>query len=268
MVLNGVELASGSIRIHRSDIQERVMKRVGFPKELAQQRFGFLLEAFKYGAPPHGGFAIGFDRLVAMILGYTDIREVIAFPKNKSAECPMDGCPAEVERKQVEELHIKLNVMHSKKSEVIDKIKEMLSKEKKEFEVIEHGMVHSPEDGAKARGIEVKQCAKAYLLRADTGYAIAVISGPKEIDLVKLKAITKNTKLELASPDDIKRVTGCSLGAVPPFGHVFDVKTYVDKGLTTNEIIGFTAGSHTTSIKMHYKAFESIEKPVIGEFVK
>jgi aspartyl-tRNA synthetase len=108
MVLNGVELASGSIRIHNWDLQERVMKRAGFSKEQAQKRFGFLLEAFTYGAPPHGGFAIGFDRLVAMILGYSDIREVIAFPKNKSAECPMDGCPTEVDENQLKELHIKL----------------------------------------------------------------------------------------------------------------------------------------------------------------
>ncbi len=110
LVLNGVELASGSIRIHRPDIQERVMARVGFPKESAEKRFGFLLEAFKYGAPPHGGFAIGFDRLVAMMLGYDDIREVIAFPKSKSAECPMDGCPTELEEKQLKELNIKIDV--------------------------------------------------------------------------------------------------------------------------------------------------------------
>jgi aspartyl-tRNA synthetase len=111
MVLNGVELASGSLRIYRPDIQERVMKRVGFPKELAEKRFGFLLKAFEYGAPPHGGFAIGFDRLVSMMNGISDIREVIAFPKNKAAECPMDGSPSEIDKAQLKELHIKTDVL-------------------------------------------------------------------------------------------------------------------------------------------------------------
>lgn len=110
LVLNGVELASGSIRIHKQDIQEKVMKVVGIDKKDAEKKFGFLLEAFKYGAPPHGGFAIGFDRLVAMMLGLNDIREVIAFPKNKNAECPMDGCPTPPEERALRELHIKFDV--------------------------------------------------------------------------------------------------------------------------------------------------------------
>jgi len=114
MVLNGVELASGSIRVHRPDVQERIMNRVGFPKELAEKRFGFLLEAFKYGAPPHGGFAIGFDRMVAMMQGINDIKEVIPFPKNKAAQCPMDGSPSEVDEKTLKELKIKTDIVKKK----------------------------------------------------------------------------------------------------------------------------------------------------------
>jgi len=108
LVLNGSELGSGSIRVHDPDIQERIMKVVGFPKKLAEERFGFLLESFKYGAPPHGGFAVGFDRLVALLMGITDIREVIAFPKNKNAESPMDGSPAELAEKDLTVLKLKL----------------------------------------------------------------------------------------------------------------------------------------------------------------
>ncbi|MFT4303343.1 MAG: aspartate--tRNA ligase [Candidatus Woesearchaeota archaeon] len=110
LVLNGVELASGSIRVHRPDIQQKIMDIVGFPKEKAEERFGFLLEAFKFGAPPHGGFGLGFDRLVAMLCGFNDIRDVIAFPKNKSAQCPMDGSPSSVEPEQLKELHIKTDI--------------------------------------------------------------------------------------------------------------------------------------------------------------
>jgi aspartyl-tRNA synthetase len=108
LVLNGVEVASGSIRINRRDIQERVMNVIGLTIEDAEKKFGFLLEAFKYGAPPHGGFAPGMDRLVALMCGTNDIREVIAFPKNKQGECPMDGCPSDIDEKVRRELHLKV----------------------------------------------------------------------------------------------------------------------------------------------------------------
>jgi aspartyl-tRNA synthetase len=107
MVLNGIELASGSIRINRRDVQERVMNVIGLTIEDAEKKFGFLLEAFKYGAPPHGGFAIGLDRITSLICGTNDIREVIVFPKNKQGECPMDGCPTEVDEKVKRELKLK-----------------------------------------------------------------------------------------------------------------------------------------------------------------
>ena len=114
LVLNGWELASGSIRINRPEIQERVMKILGHTKEQLEKKFGFLLEAFRYGAPPHGGIGIGFDRTVALMLGLSDIREVVAFPKNKSAECPMDGCPSEVDDKQMKELSLKCEIVKKK----------------------------------------------------------------------------------------------------------------------------------------------------------
>ena len=108
LVCNGVELASGSIRIHDADLQKRVFRFLGISDEQAQQRFGFLLEAFKYGPPPHGGIAPGFDRLVAMMAGETTIREVIAFPKNTLGQCPMDDSPSVVDPRQLEDLHIRI----------------------------------------------------------------------------------------------------------------------------------------------------------------
>jgi aspartyl-tRNA synthetase len=105
-VLNGVELGSGSIRIHDPTLQRKIIKLAGYTDEEIDHRFGFLLSAFEYGAPPHGGFAIGFDRLVALLLGENDIREVIAFPKNKAAEGLMDGCPSEIAQKQLKEVHL------------------------------------------------------------------------------------------------------------------------------------------------------------------
>jgi aspartyl-tRNA synthetase len=106
LVCNGVELASGSIRIHEVELQKRIFRFLGISDEQAQNRFGFLLEAFRYGPPPHGGIAPGFDRLVAMMAGEQTIREVIAFPKNTLGQCPMDDSPSPVDAKQLADLHI------------------------------------------------------------------------------------------------------------------------------------------------------------------
>jgi len=117
LVLNGIELASGSLRINRPEVQERVMNVIGLDKKAAERKFGFLLEAFKYGAPPHGGFGMGFDRIVALMAGTNDIREVIAFPKNKAAQCLMDNSPSEIEPIQMKELHIKIEAEKAGKKE-------------------------------------------------------------------------------------------------------------------------------------------------------
>ncbi len=108
LVLNGYELASGSIRIHDPELQKRIFRIVGFSEEEAAEKFGFLTEAFKYGAPPHGGIAPGLDRLVMLMAGETSIKEVIAFPKNSFAQSLMDDCPSEVDSKQLVDLHINI----------------------------------------------------------------------------------------------------------------------------------------------------------------
>lgn len=108
VVLNGVELGGGSIRIHKSEIQSKVFDLLNISQESAKEKFGFLLDALTYGAPPHGGLAIGFDRLCALLVGEDSIREVIAFPKTQKAICPMSNAPSQVTDKQLKELGIKV----------------------------------------------------------------------------------------------------------------------------------------------------------------
>jgi len=108
MVLNGWELGSGSVRIHEPGMQQQIFSLIGMDETEAQSRFGFLLDAFRYGAPPHAGFAFGVDRLVALLAGEESIREVIAFPKTQSGADPLTGAPGPIDAAQLTELGLRV----------------------------------------------------------------------------------------------------------------------------------------------------------------
>ncbi len=110
LVFNGVELASGSIRNHRAEIQRRIFSLMGYSPEDQEEKFGMLLHALEFGAPPHGGVALGLDRLAAILAGEDSIREVIAFPKTQKGTCPLSGSPSPVEAKKLKEAHIRLDL--------------------------------------------------------------------------------------------------------------------------------------------------------------
>lgn len=112
LVVNGIEIGSGSIRMHERQLQQKIFETIGLSQDEARKRFGFLLDALTYGAPPHGGIALGLDRFVALLSGVDSVRDVIAFPKTQSGMCPLTDAPSEVEERQLKELGIKIDTPH------------------------------------------------------------------------------------------------------------------------------------------------------------
>ncbi|MCF7845686.1 MAG: aspartate--tRNA ligase [Candidatus Peribacteraceae bacterium] len=269
VILNGYEIGGGSVRIHERDLQKKIFDILKISDEDAERRFGHILKAFSFGAPPHGGIAWGLDRIAMLFAGEPNIREVIAFPKTNKAEDLMLGAPDIIPAEQLKEANIRSTADVKKtKRDVFLEIVELLESNKIKFEKLEHAPVKTSAEAAQVRGTTLEQAARALVWKTENGYIQSVCSAAKEVDEAKLKKVAEVKKLELAKPEEVKKITGCEIGCVPPFGNLFDLPVFVDKSLEPEEIIVFNAGEHTKSIKMPFADYIKIIGSKTSEFAK
>jgi aspartyl-tRNA synthetase len=264
LVLNGFEVGGGSIRIHQKEIQEKVFDLIGF-SEKQKQEFEHMLNAFTYGVPPHGGIAPGVDRFLMTVLGEPSVREVMAYPTSASGQISVMDAPSEATSGQLDELGIALA---TNTQDVYMRITKELDRMRINYKAYEHEPVHTSEEAAKVRGTPLSLGAKAILMYADEKPIMVAVSGDSKIDFKMFKVFSGIKDLRMASPDEVFKVTGVKIGAVPPYGHIFGISLYLDDKIKKNNKLVFNAGLHDKSIEINYKDFEKVTKPIVGSFSK
>lgn len=226
-----------------------------------------MLTAFTYGVPPHGGIAPGLDRLLMAILGEPSVREVMAYPTSASGQTSVMDAPSEASEEQLKELGIAVAVQNKNKTgSIYDAIIEELKKQGIEFKNYEHKAVYTSQEAASVRNTDIHAGAKALVMYKDEAPVILVLPADMKVDTHTFKKIYKSRNLRMATKEEVEKITSVSIGAVPPFGHIFYIPIYMEKSLRDNERIVFNAGMHTRSIEMKESDYEKIAKPIVGEF--
>lgn len=271
LVCNGEEVGGGSIRSHEPEVLSAVFEVMGYSKAEIEEKFGHMLTAFRYGAPPHGGIAPGIDRLVGMLTGEAAIREVVAFPQTSSGTTAVMDAPTPVSAQQLKELGIQ--IIGQKKSKgsgkmVYERIIKLLKTGKTDYQACEHEPVFTSEQSAKARGTTVRQGAKALVMYGDKKPVMLVLSAGDQVDTRAFKKVFGTKDLRMATAEEVEKLTGTKVGAVPPFGNLFNLPMFVEKRLGENEEIAFNAGLRTRSIKMKYGDFAKLVEHQAGSFAK
>lgn len=264
MVLNGTELGGGTIRIHDPELQRKIFSILGVSDEDAERRFGHMLNAFKYGAPPHGGIAFGLDRMVMILQDEPNIREVIPFPKDQKAKDLMTGAPDIVPDAQIEEAGISIleeNKQFEGKDEPTSKdlpsqeLQSFLEENKIEYNVLYHPPLMTAEDAAREHGVPLGECIKKYVLRTENGFCLAILPGDTHLNFAKLQNILSVDKLLLADVQEVRKQTGFERSAMHPFGNLYKLPTYIDEKLKNVDIMYFSAGKNTVSAGIKTKDY-------------
>ncbi|MFC1790400.1 YbaK/EbsC family protein, partial [Patescibacteria group bacterium] len=248
LVGTGFEWITGGQRINNyQQLLDNIHKWGNKPED-----FEIYLQSFKYGMPPEGGWCIGAERATQGILGLPNIRQASLFPRD------------------MERVDIRLKLLKKKKKrekrDVYADLVALLKDKGVDYQPYQHKAVFTSQEAAEVRGTKLEQGAKALVMYADKEPVFLVLSAASKVDSKVFKKAFGFKDLRMATPDQVEEITGVQVGAVPPFGNLFNLKTFVDQGLGKNKEIAFNAGKHTHSIKMSYASFVQVAKPALGEF--
>jgi aspartyl-tRNA synthetase len=281
LALNGYEVLSGSIRNHNPEILVKAFEKLGYDADEVKKRFGGLYNAFQYGAPPHGGWAIGFDRLFMVLIDESNIRDTYAFPKSSSGHELMMGAPSTLDEAQMKELGIKLtdeakeNLAEKKRQTegrgelVRDKIIQILDEAEVEYKYSEHKEVKTSQEAADLRGVSLSEGRKALIVKGkdSSNNFMFVIPADKRLSLEKASKEV-GEKVIMEEPNKIYNKYGIKVGGVPPFGQVFDMKVYFDESNLEERQSNFNCGLRTASIEMNTEDLYDVLKAEKGDFVE
>ena len=267
LVWNGYEAGGGSIRSTDPAILTKVFETIGHTKESIEKQFGHMLKAFSYGVPPHGGIAIGIERFMMCLTGETSIKDVQAFPQTSSGQTSVMDAPSPVSDEQLMELGITLR-KRTKQISVYKDITTLLDEAGIVYKTYEHEAVFTSQEAAKVRNTNMHEGAKALIMYADGKPIMVVVPGDLKVDTKGFKELYQVRDLRMATSEEVEKVTSVPIGAVPPFGNIFQIPLYIDERLRENEEIVFNAGDHTKSIQMKETDFETVAKPIVGKFTK
>lgn len=264
LVCNGYEVGGGSVRAHDPEVLKKTFEIMGYTEEQIEEGIGHMLRAFTLGTPPHGGLALGVDRLVMLLAGEKSLKETMAFPMTSSGRTAVMDAPAEVSEDQLDELSLK--VVGKVDLSVHDAILLSFKNAGISYKYLVHEPVYTSQEAANVRaGESLSQGAKALVLVADKEYVLFVLPGDKRADLDKLQKILGVKKLVMASRDSVKSKTGLEVGAIPPFGSAMGLRSFVDKDLLKNDEIVFNVGRHDRSALISSEDYLRVEKAQVVE---
>lgn len=259
LVCNGMEAGGGSIRAHESDVLRATYKIMGYTDEEIDNSVGHMLRALDLGTPPHGGIALGVDRLVMLLAGEESLKETVAFPMSGSGKTSVTDAPSEVPEDQLKELGIQ--VQQGETDVVFIKLKKLLDAKHVKYEVIEHKEVKTSEEAAKVRNTPMSQSPKAMVLEKKNGDLILVsVPADRQVDLDAVSKVV-GEKVRIASADTVEEHLGVKVGAVPPFGRLFGIETYLDKAFWDMDEVVFNAGRRDRSIKLKASDLIDVSEP-------
>lgn len=269
LVCNGFEVGGGSIRAHDPQILKKVFEIIGHTPEKIEEQFGHMLRAFSLGTPPHGGIALGVERLVMILAGEKYLREVQAFPQTTSGSTSVMSAPSQVDNKQLAEIGLALEDQSgSSDLSPYQKLKQFLEHRQVKYKEFSHEAVHTSEEAAAVRGTDLRQGAKALVMVGDKKPLLLVVSAATKVDFKALKKSQGIKDLRMSSPQEALEITKIKIGAIHPFGNLYNIPTFIDRKLSENKVVYFNAGDHTKSFEIDYQDLLRHSQAVEDDFTR